>query len=189
MAEMSKKLEDQIRAFSRRRILKSVLLTVAWEAVIIILWCLYSIKTDTPLTSPGSFAWTILLLFPILIGKVHKIWFDNAFTGTVTDVREVNRLVQNPFRGRIGAEYRDVIDIIVKTDRGTSEILHFEEHEQIRNSVFYREGDRIVKIRGAFYPLNLTNTRAKECFCPMCAHFTDYHETKCGWCRAKLIQQ
>lgn len=132
---------------------------------------------------------TIILLFPFLVFKVHKLITDKSYHGIIKQIRKAYKI--KPFI--VGANYREnykerecIIFIVEDSSGKIHEYTYFEKNE-IDNLVYYKTGSHVIHYKEIKYLYN-KDLKKEKMFCIICCNIISDKDAICPRCKHSLIR-
>lgn len=183
---MKKRTEEAAVQMGNNALIASIVKTVLYWLLVVILWLGYCQLWQRPLTHPSAIAFTIPLVVPFLWPKIHEKWAEKNWKGTVVQMKDVEEL-------RISGRTRRLLThlhITFRTEEGSEKIVFHEGQEYKIAANYYHMGDEVWKLKCLKFPINMKDEaeRTQDIFCPNCGRFTNADKKKCHWCRKPLLK-
>lgn len=183
---MKKRTEEAAVQMGNNALIASIIKTVLYWLLVVILWLGYCQLWQRPLTHPSAIAFTIPLVVPFLWPKIHEKWAEKNWKGTVVQMKDVEEL-------RISGRTRRLLThlhITFRTEEGSEKIVFHEGQEYKIAANYYHMGDEVWKLKCLKFPINMKDEaeRTQDIFCPNCGRFTNADKKKCHWCRKPLLK-
>ena len=183
---MKKRTEEAAVQMGNNALIASIIKTVLYWLLVVILWLGYCQLWQRPLTHPSAIAFTIPLVVPFLWPKIHERWAEKNWKGTVVQMKDVEEL-------RISGRTRRLLThlhITFRTEEGSEKIVFHEGQEYKIAANYYHMGDEVWKLKCLKFPINMKDEaeRTQDIFCPNCGRFTNADKKKCHWCRKPLLK-
>ena len=183
---MKKRTEEAAVQMGNNALIASIIKTVLYWLLVVILWLGYCQLWQRPLTHPSAIAFTIPLVVPFIWPKIHEKWAEKNWKGTVVQMKDVEEL-------RISGRTRRLLThlhITFRTEEGSEKIVFHEGQEYKIAANYYHMGDEVWKLKCLKFPINMKDEaeRTQDIFCPNCGRFTNADKKKCHWCRKPLLK-
>ncbi|MBE6560728.1 MAG: hypothetical protein E7662_06355 [Ruminococcaceae bacterium] len=182
-------LEAQLKSLGERRRLRTAIITALWSAAVIGVWIGFLLYSKRSVIDFTTVFVLILLALPFLLFGAHKTLFGKSYYATVTDARYAQRM-KNMGTGGTRKEFREaeieVAVITLKTDTGETVRMEFPEDSVRDKEIYYKSGDRVMKINGLKFPVKCPLDCVERILCPRCGHFMKTGLRSCGWCKTSL---
>lgn len=183
---MKKRTEEAAVQMGNNALIASIIKTVLYWLLVVILWLGYCQLWQRPLTHPSAIAFTIPLVVPFVWPKIHEKWAEKNWKGTVVQMKDVEEL-------RISGRTRRLLThlhITFRTEEGSEKIVFHEGQEYKIAANYYHMGDEVWKLKCLKFPINMKDEaeRTQDIFCPNCGRFTNADKKKCHWCRKPLLK-
>lgn len=184
---MKKQVERMAEQMGTNALVASIVKTILYWILIVILWIGYSSLWQRPLTHPSAIAFTIPLMIPFVWPKIHERWAEKNWHGTVVQMKDVEEI---RITGRGSRKLFTHLHITFRTSEGSEKIVFHEGPEYKIANGYYHMGDEVWKLKCLKYPINMTDEaeRTEDIFCPNCGRFTNASKKKCHWCRKPLLK-
>ena len=184
---MKKQVEKMAEQMGQNALIASIVKTVLYWLLVVILWYGYSVLWQRPLTHPSAIAFTIPLVVPFVWPKIHERWAEKNWKGTVVQMKDVEEV---RITGRGAKKLFTHLHITFRTSEGSEKIVFHEGPEYKIANGYYHMGDEVWKLKCLKYPINMTDEaeRTEDIFCPNCGRFTNAAKKKCHWCRKPLLK-
>jgi len=184
---LSKRTEERLRELNRTKIVHTALFILAWIAVDVLAWYLWSKSSGREMLSPSAIFFTILLVIPFWPMKKYEIFLGKTYYAEVADIRLREETIAASNRGRalrqgFSAEPKIYREVYLRPKGGASEKLEFREKEMLSFDV----GDHVLKLSAFRYPVNCNFDDAHDVYCPNCGHSNVLGKKRCGSCGFKL---
>ena len=181
--------EVRLKALGKRQQIRVCIFTILWTIAVVGLWLWYILSSGRALTDFTSVFVLVLLSLPFLLFGVHKTLFGKSYYADVTDTRYDQRM-KNVGALSTRREFADaeieVAVITLKTDEKETIRLEFSEESVKANSIYYKTGDRIMKIKGLKFPIKCPLDSVDRILCPKCGNFMKEGKIRCGYCKTEL---
>lgn len=183
---MKKRTEEAAVQMGNNALIASIIKTVLYWLLVVILWLGYCQLWQRPLTHPSAIAFTIPLVVPFLWPKIHEKWAEKNWKGTVVQMKDVEELRINGRTRRLLTH----LHITFRTEEGSEKIVFHEGQEYKIAANYYHMGDEVWKLKCLKFPINMKDEaeRTQDIFCPNCGRFTNADKKKCHWCRKPLLK-
>lgn len=181
--------DARLRALGKRQQIRMAVLVALWSVALIGVWIYYILSTGRSLIDFTTVFVAVLLALPFLLFGAHKTLFGKSYYADVTDARYAQRMKNVGALGtrREFAEAEiEVAVVTLKTDEKETIRLEFSEESVKANSIYYKPGDRVLKINGLKFPVKYPLDSADRILCPKCGNFMKEGKTRCGYCRTEL---
>lgn len=183
---MKKRTEQQAVQMANHARIASIIKTILYWMLIVLLWLGYCHLWQRPLTHPSAIAFTIPLVVPFLWPKIHERWAEKNWHGTVANMKDIEEL-------KINGRTRRVLTHLVitfRTENGNEKIIFHDGPEYKIANGYYHMGEEVWKLKCLKFPINMTDEaeRTEDIFCPNCGRFTGADKKKCHWCRKPLLK-
>ena len=86
---MKKRTEQQAVQMANHARIASIIKTILYWMLIVLLWLGYCHLWQRPLTHPSAIAFTIPLVVPFLWPKIHEKWAEKNWHGTVAQMKDI----------------------------------------------------------------------------------------------------
>ncbi|MBQ8400300.1 MAG: hypothetical protein IJX14_00050 [Clostridia bacterium] len=184
---MKKQVEKMAEQMGTNALAASIVKTILYWLLVVVLWFGYSYLWQRPLTHPSAIAFTIPLVIPFVWPKIHERWAEKNWTGTVVQMKDVEEI---RITGRGSRKLFTHLHITFRTAEGSEKIVFHEGQEYKIANGYYHMGDEVWKLKCLKYPINMTDEaeRTEDIFCPKCGRFTNASKKKCHWCRKPLLK-
>lgn len=121
-----------------------------------------------------------------LLFRVWKIFLDRSFSGTIIDAGLSRSWSASDDPGAAtDYDFRLKTSLKVRTDKGRLRRIRFEQKPGFY--LYYHEGERVAKLRGLPYPVNLDPTAKSGCVCSACGAWRREKAPHCEACGMSLI--
>ena len=181
--------DARLRALGKRQQVRMAVLVALWSAALIGVWLWYIISSGRSLIDFTTVLVLVMLALPFLLFGAHKTLFGKSYYADVTAARYAQRMKNV---GALGTrrEFADaeieVAVVTLKTDEKETIQLEFPEESVKANSIYYKPGDRVLKINGLKYPVKYPLDSVERILCPKCGSFMKEGKTRCGYCKTEL---
>lgn len=133
--------------------------------------------------------WVVLaVVTAILIFRLWRLFFDRTYVGTVERAGLSRSYSASPDPGGMNGvdyDFRTNTALRLRLDNGKLRWLRFEQKSGFYH--YYYEGERIAKLRGLPYPLNLDPKQSKGCVCAACGAWKKEFTPSCDVCGMSMI--
>lgn len=166
---LDKRTEQRLRELNRRKIVQTALFILAWIAVDVLIWYLWSKSSGRDMFSPTAFFFAALLMVPFWPMKKHEVFLGKTYYAEVADVRTHEESVPSAARARAvrqGFNVKPKItrEVYLRPKGGASEKLIFREREMLS----FKPGDHVLKLSAFRYPVNCNFDEAHDVYCMNC---------------------
>ena len=133
--------------------------------------------------------WVVLaVFFGFFIFRMWKFFTDRPCVGTVVTSGLSHSYTPSPDPGAMNGvdyDFRTNTALRVRLDSGKLRRLRFEQKPGFY--LYYHEGERVAKLRGLPYPVNLDPTAKNGCVCSACGAWRREKAPHCEACGMSLI--
>ena len=187
------KQNRDLRRFVLRRDLKGLLLWLLW----VLLWgtgaWAYNANHATYPPERQILGWRLALWLlagafaGFLLFRLRLVLFQRTLSGVLTSsgLSRDYAPSQDPGRGRASYDFRLHKVLRLRRPNGRSVRLRIEEKPG--SYLYYREGDRLVRLHGLPYPINLDADGKTGYLCAACGRVYGKKTSLCEGCGLSLI--
>ncbi|MBE6710273.1 MAG: zinc ribbon domain-containing protein [Ruminococcaceae bacterium] len=179
---LSKRTEERLRELNRAKIVHTVIFILAWMAVDVLLWYLWSKSSGREMLSPSAIFFTILLVIPFWPMKKYEIFLGKTYYAEVAEIKVVERTEISSAKTGKRTRVMTYRIVYLRPKGGASEKLEFKEKEMLSFDV----GDHVLKLSAFRYPVNCNFDDVHDVYCPNCGHSNVLGRKRCGGCGYKL---
>ena len=133
--------------------------------------------------------WAALaILSAILIFRLWRLFTDRSCEGTVVSWGLSHTYDASPDPGvanRMDYDFRTNTSLVLIKENGKRKRLRFEQKNGFY--LYYHEGERVAKLHGLPYPVNLDPYSQSGCVCSACGTWRKEKATHCEACGMSLI--
>ncbi len=180
--------ERTLFALSKRKVIKTWVLTLLWLAAVAGLWVYITVAMNRPVTHPGSFVFLLLLMLPFYPLRAHQVMFGKSFYATVGTadfvVKTKGAAGPTTFRQMTKLEYI-AYAVTFYGEHGERKTVVYKEGSVHAKDGYYKQGDRVLVLAGLKFPVKCPMpTGSEKMLCPACGHELKEGQRHCGWCKA-----
>lgn len=182
-----KDIENKLTALGNKKYCKALILTIAWIGLMMTAWIFFTIKSERSFDDPSNFIYPLLCVLPFFPFKVQSILMTKTFYATVASAKFSSKYktVTGPMTWTQTKELEVLAaEVLFKGDNGEKYTVTYKEASVLANDIYYKQGDRVLVIRGLKYPVKYPIPDTEEYICPVCGNFIKVGKKSCGWCKA-----
>ncbi len=189
---LSPETERKLISLGNRKYFRALFLTVGWIMLMIVLWIITALKWNRSFTSPSNFVYPVLCVLPFFPFKVYKILMTKTFYGNVASAKFSNayKTTTGPITWNQAKEL-DILtaDVVFMGENGAKFAVTYKEESVLAHELYYKQGDRVLVIRGLKYPVKVPIPETEEHICPVCGNFIKVGKKRCQWCKSDFSDE
>ncbi len=138
-------------------------------------------------------SWRLVLLIVIAVGTgvlIFRMWrffTDRTRCGVIEKSGLSRSYSASSDPGDHGYDFRLNTTLKLRLSNGKAKRLRFEQKNGFH--FYYHEGNRVLKLRGLTYPINLDPDATHGCVCAVCGNWSKERLERCPHCRHSIIEQ
>jgi len=182
-------LVKRLKKHGLRRCLRALIPALLWWAAVVTAWLCFQRYSDGGRTEVTATFVILLLILPFWPFGLLKKLIGTTYYAEVTGVRYAQQRKNSiflPSRTEARNAEIEVAVVTLKTDSGDIKQLVFTEDGLFKKEMYYKPGDRVLKIHGLKFPIKCPLPEDEPTVCPRCGNFIRPEQDRCGWCRLKL---
>ena len=198
--DILKKYPDLYR-YSRNRSILRAAAAVLWYAFWSGVYCAYFILPAKSLFRGNGTSrilvliiLAVILLFPFLVFKAHKLTADKNYGGVIRQIRrayKIKPLIPGaPSSGNL--KERECLVFFVEDSSGKMHEYTYWEKNEIDNLVYFKTGSRVIHFKEIRYPYN-RDLKKEKVFCIVCCNMmsenSETPESLCPRCGHSIIRE
>lgn len=124
----------------------------------------------------------VILLFPFLVFKAHRLTVDKNYCGVVRQIRRAYK-IKPLIPGASSAgnlKERECLVFFIEDSTGKMHEYTYWEKNEIDNLVYFRTGSRVIHFKEIKYPYN-RDLKKEKVFCVICCNMLSENDENPGY--------
>ncbi|MHB1154604.1 MAG: hypothetical protein ACYCWE_21535 [Eubacteriales bacterium] len=182
--------------YSIIRSLKRLSVTILWYAFWFFVYYKYFILSNKSLFGKNATSQVlvfiiiiIILLFPFLVFKVHKLLTDKSYDGIIKEIKQEYK-VKNMTPGSSyinNMKEHECIIIITEDNNGKSHEFIYWKKDDIDNQAYFKVGAKVTHYKELKYLHNIDRAPGEH-LCVVCGQLVFNERDTCARCKHSFIK-